>query len=121
MDTSSIKGQFTKFIKDTMGSNTPRLNGWYCGITNNEDRRRAEHNYKKGEIKYWKCINAQTMEKANEVERYFSQKGTMNLPSPNGASTSSKWVYVFKLPKTKAVGLRGALDANLVYNKLFRN
>ena len=119
MDTSSIKGQFTRFVKNTMGSETPRMNGWYSGITNNEERRKAEHNYKKGKIKYWKCVNAGTMKKANEVERYFSDKGTLNLPSLNGALVSSRWVYIFKLPDNKKMGLGGGVSKESLYNQIF--
>jgi len=119
MDTSSIKGQFTRFIKETMGSKNPRLNGWYCGITNNENRRKAEHNYVKGKIKHWKCINASTMKKASEVEAYFSVKGTSNLPSPNGANKSSKWVYIFKMPSNKKMGLGGVVTGSDFYNYVF--
>jgi len=97
MDTSSIKGQFTRFIKETMGSKNPRLNGWYCGITNNENRRKAEHNYVKGKIKHWKCINASTMKK----------------------NKSSKWVYIFKMPSNKKMGLGGVLDTQSLFNQVF--
>lgn len=119
MKTISIKGEFTKFIKKTMRSENPRLKGWYCGITNNENRRKAEHNYAKGKIKYWKCINASTMKKASEVEAYFSIKGTSNLPSPNGANKSSKWVYIFKMPNSKKMGLGGVVTDSDFYNYVF--
>ena len=119
MKVTGIKGEFTKFIKKSMGSESPRFSGWYCGITNNEERRKAQHNYTRGNIKYWKCVYAGTMKKANEVERYFSEKGTINLPSPNGARASSKWVYIFKLPASKQMGLGGVLDSELLYNQIF--
>ena len=119
MDTTSIKSQFTKFVKATMGSENPRMNGWYSGITNNEQRRKAEHNSKNGKIKYWKCINAGTMKKANEVEAYFSAKGTKNLPNPNGANSSSKWVYIFKLPTSKKMGLGGPVTPSSLYSYIF--
>jgi len=120
MKTTSIKGEFTKFIKKSMSSENPRFSGWYCGITNNEERRKAQHNYARGNIKYWKSTNAGTMKKANEVERYFSEKGTINLPSPNGAKASSKWVYIFKLPVIEQIGLGGALDSESLYNQIFK-
>ena len=123
MDTSSIKGQFTRFIKETMGSENPRLNGWYCGITNNESRRKAEHNNSKGKISNWKCIDAGSMKKANEVEAYFSSKGTRNLPNPNGAVKSSRWVYIFKLPSrnSKNYGLGGVVTDKTLYDYVFGN
>ena len=119
MDASSIKGQFTKFIKEIMGTENPRMSGWYSGITNNEDRRKAEHNTKMGKIKHWKCINAGTMKKANEVEKYFSDKGTTNLPSPNGALPSSRWVYILKLPPNRKMGLGGTTDSKSLYGYIF--
>ena len=121
MKTTSIKGELTKFIKKSMGSENPRFSGWYCGITNNEERRKAQHNYNRGKIKYWKCINAGTMKNANEVERYFSEKGTANLPGPNGAKISSRWVYIFKLPTTKQMGLGGVLEPQSLYEQVFGN
>ena len=104
-----------------MGSENPRMNGWYSGITNNEERRKAEHNYKRGKIKYWKCVNAGTMKKANEVEMYFSNKGTINMPSHNGAIASSKWVYIFKLPPNKIMGLGEVINKETFYNQIFGN
>ena len=55
------------------------------------------------------------MKSANEVESYFSTKGTVNRPSKNGAIKSSKFVYVFKKPISKPTGLNGVFtDKNLI-------
>jgi hypothetical protein len=59
------------------------------------------------------------MKKASEVEEYFSHKGTSNLPSPNGATNSSKWVYIFKLPSGKKMGLGGVVNNKTLYNQIF--
>lgn len=104
-----------------MGSQSPRFNGWYAGITNNEKRRKGEHSVRNGKIVHWKCINAGTMIKANEVESYFSDKGTRNMPQPQGANMASKWVYIFKLaPRPKGMsGLAGPMDSPSIHNYVF--
>lgn len=107
MQPKDIKAQFTKHIKNSMKSQNPKLGLWYAGITNSTKRRKAEHLNKKGDIEYWKCIDAETLNKANEVEAYFSEKGTRNAPSKNGAKNTSKYVYIFKLPTQKSTGLNG--------------
>lgn len=119
MNTRSIKAQFTIFVMNSMGSKNPRMDGWYVGITNNENRRKGEHNRNRGKILYWKCLDAGSMKKANEVEKYFSEKGTRNLPSINGATKDSRWVYIFKLPTVKNRGLNGAITDEILYNFIF--
>ncbi len=118
MNKTSIKSEFTKFIKKIMNSENPRMNGWYCGITNNEERRKTEHKNLKGKIIHWKCIDEDSMRKANEVEAYFSLKGTKNLSSPNGAVKSSWWIYVFNLPSSN-YGLGGIISNETIYKYAF--
>lgn len=43
MNKNYIKSEITKHIGKSMGSENPRLNSWYVGITNNTKRRKAEH------------------------------------------------------------------------------
>lgn len=123
MDTKSIKIQITKHIKQSMKTESPRLNIWYCGITNNELRRKAEHNLKKGLVSYWKCFDAENKQNANDVESYFSQKGTKNAPHIGGATSNSKYVYIFKLNNSylqKNKGLGGiVITPNDIINQLF--
>lgn len=123
MDVISIKAQISKHIKKSMGSENPRLSNWYCGITNNESRRKAEHNLNKGFVKYWKCYDALTKQKANEIESYFSQKGTNNAPHSGGANSNSRYVYVFKLNTSyqqKQKGLGGPIiSSNEIIKQLF--
>lgn len=116
---SSIKTQITKHIKTSMKSNNPRLNGWYVGITNNTKRRKAEHRINVLGIKFWKTFETESMEKANEVEAYFSERGTANRSSSNGANRNSKFVYVFKKPISKPSGLNGLLTDDNLIEKLF--
>ncbi len=119
MTTKGIKSEFTKHIKKSMGSENPRLNNWDVGITNIEQRRKAEHQNKLGKIKYWKCLNAGALNSANEIEVYFNSKGTTNLPFKNGAIKKSKLVYIFKLPARKKAGLNGAFIENSILEEIF--
>src|SRR5690554_1567641 len=98
MNKTSIKSEITKHIAKSMGSKNPRLNSWYVGITNDTKRRKAEHRIKVLGLKYWRIFEAETMEFANEIESHFSEKGTMNRPSKNGANGYSRFVYVFRKP-----------------------
>ena len=119
MTTASIKSQITLHIRKSMGSNNPHLNKWYVGITNSTDRRKAEHRINVLGIKFWKAYDAESMKNANEVESYFSEKGTSNRPSKNGAIKSSKFVYVFKKPVSKPTGLNGPFTEKNLIDKLF--
>lgn len=115
MTATAIKSQITKHIKSSMGSEKPRLKNWYVGITNNTERRKAEHRVNVLGLEYWQTFEAENMGKANEVEAYFSNKGTVNKPSKNGANKNSKFVYVFKKPTSRPMGLNGAFtDKNLI-------
>jgi len=109
MNSTAIKGQFTRYVKTKMGSENPHFNRWYVGITNNEQRRKIEHQSNYGSLKYWKCIKANNVNEANQVEEYFSLiKGTSNLPFRNGAAKNSSWVYIFKKPtESQYIGING--------------
>ena len=120
MTTTAIKTQITKHIKASMNSEKPRLSGWYVGITNSLNRRKAEHKIQALGIKFWKTFDAESMKNANEVEAYFSNKGTANRPSPNGAIKSSKFVYVFKKPISKNTGLNAPITDEDFINLLFK-
>jgi len=119
MNKTAIKSQITKHIKKSMNSENPRLKNWYVGITNNEKRRKAEHKAKMLNLKFWKSFNAGTLNNANEIEAYFSEKGTSNRPSKNGANEKSKFVYVFKKPNKKPTGLNGVFTEKNLFDFLF--
>jgi predicted GIY-YIG superfamily endonuclease len=119
MNKTSIKSEITKYITKSMGSKTPRLNSWYVGITNDTNRRKYEHRINVLGLKYWRTFDAETMENANEIESHFSQKGTMNRPSKNGANRYSRFVYVFRKPTSKPTGLNGPFSMDNIINKLF--
>ena len=115
MEAKLIKTKITNHIKKSMGSKNPILKKWYVGITNDEKRRNAEHRTRLIDIKHWKCFDAETLLNANQIEAYFSELGTSNLPSKNGANKTSTYVYVFKKPFTKPSGLNGAFtDKNII-------
>lgn len=119
MTISSIKSQITKHIKASMGTEKPQMNLWYVGITNNEKRRKAEHNYKFLGIKHWKSFTTKSMNDANSIEQYFHEKGTSNKPSKYGAIGTSKIVYVFKKPSSKPQGLNGPFTEKNLFEQLF--
>ncbi|NOZ46498.1 MAG: hypothetical protein GXO79_06915 [Chlorobi bacterium] len=119
MNKTTIKSEITKHIRKSMGSSKPRLNSWYVGITNNTKRRKAEHRVNVLGLKFWKTFDAETMENANEVESYFSQNGTINRPSKNGANKFSKFVYVVRKPNSRPSGLNGPFTDENIIDKLF--
>lgn len=119
MKKTAIKSKITKHIRKSMGSSNPRMNTWYVGITNNTKRRRAEHKVGELGLRFWKTFDAETMENANDIESYFSEKGTINRPSKNGANKSSKFVYVFRKPTSKPTGLNGPFTINNIIDNLF--
>lgn len=120
MNKNYIKAQITKHIKKSMNSQRPRLGAWYVGITNDAKRRKAEHRIGVLKYKYWKVFNAKTMEEANEIEAYFSKKGTINRPSKNGANESSTCVYIFRKPNDKPMGLNGVFTDKNIIEDLFK-
>lgn len=117
-----IKSAITSHIKKSMGSKNPQLNKWYVGITNNVGVRQAQHKAKLGSILYWKTMEAENMKLANNVERYFSDKGTLNAPQAGGATKSSKHVYVFKFPPLhlNSKGLNGTFDLDEFIKNIFK-
>lgn len=96
--TAPIKASLTKHINST--TTNPKLSQWYCGITNDTTRRNAEHRTKKGLIKHFFALDAQTFTKAREVEKYFTDKGTSNDKRKGNTVKNTTNVYVFKLPPT---------------------
>lgn len=119
MKPKDIKTQFTKHVKNAMNSDNPKFELWYCGITNNEKRREAEHNAKKGIVEFWKCENAKKKDNANEIEQYYHFKGTKNSPHTHGAIETSKWVFIFKMPVQRPSSLSGVFDVENIFKELF--
>lgn len=116
--TTPIKVKFTRHIKSCMGSENPNLKLWYCGITNNEVRRRYEHKRNSQFMQFWICIKTNSVEEANEVEAYFSNKGTSNRFSKNGANNQSMYVYLFKKYTQSEIKAKGLGSPDIVEQML---
>lgn len=75
-----------------------RYSNWYCGVTNDDTKRKASHKYdKKISAMYFKSWDAGSKENALAIESHFHNKlmrGKSN--SPGGVKSSSRYVYVFK-------------------------
>src|ERR1700756_4831992 len=72
---------------------------WYCGVTNDETMRKAQHKYTKQiSAMYFKAWNAGSKINSLAVEKYFHSKGMRGFSkSPGGVRQNSKFVYIFKL------------------------
>lgn len=107
---AGIKAAITMHIKNSMNSDNPQLRLWYCGITNNEVKRKAAHIAKRTKVDFWKIYNASTLEIAHSIEFDLSLKGTNNCKHKGGANESSIFVYVFKTnPKKGLAGINELL------------
>lgn len=116
----SIKSTFTRYVNtngDKRKSNI--FSDWYCGITNNPNIRNAQHKKNHGDIKHWIALKAKNKKEANEIETYYSDKGTTNSSNIAGATVASCYVYIFKIPNTKPKGLAGPLSVKSYMNWLF--
>lgn len=67
-------------------------NVWSIGITNDPERRRAEHNAEGRNTQYWSHWSADSETIARSVERYFLDKG---MKGGGGGGLNPRWVYVF--------------------------
>lgn len=70
---------------------------WYVGITADETNRKSSHksnNY--GEIFFWQCFNARSVNIARAIETYFHKKGMLEKDLPGAITERSKFVYVYK-------------------------
>jgi hypothetical protein len=110
-----IKSSIKLHVKKSMGTDNPRLSLWYCGITNDIDRRKSEHKLKKGNIAFWKYFDAETMNDAQIIETDMSILGMSNATNKGRAHKGSKNVYVFKLPSS----LSGFTSIDDFLNQLF--
>lgn len=94
------RGIIKRDIKRWVSENSVTVQNWrwYCGITKHSDRTRiVQHIREKGiEGLCWHPWNAGTFENAHEIEVYFSGIGMANAPTTGGATSESKFVYVFK-------------------------
>jgi len=77
---------------------------WYCGVTNDETRRKAAHKYGKNiTALYFKAWDAGSKTNALAIERYFHSLGMLGQSkSSGGVRSSSRYVYIFKRHKNIA-------------------
>lgn len=116
----SIKTAFTRYINTNGDKRKTNIFGdWYCGITNNLNIRNAQHKKTRGDIKHWTALKAKSKSDANEIESYYSDKGTVNSPNIAGAKTNSSFVYIFKMPSSRPKGLAGPFSINNYIDWLF--
>lgn len=116
----SIKSVFTRYVNtngDKRKSNI--FSDWYCGITNNTNIRKAQHKKTNGEIKHWIALKAKNKTEANEIESYYNSKGTMNSSNIAGAKSNSTYVYIFRKPSPRQMGLGGGLSLKSYIQWLF--
>lgn len=87
---------------------------WYCGVTNDETRRKADHKYGKNiSALYFKAWDAESKDNALLVEKHFHQQGMKGLSkSPGGVRSSSKYVYIFKRYTTIADDIAAFFESN---------
>lgn len=69
---------------------------FYCGITNEIERRESEHN-----AKFLIYLNVTNVEVAKKIERVMNQKGFTTGKVANGASDDTTFVYLYAItPET---------------------
>lgn len=70
---------------------------WYCGVTNKEAVRKAQHENKNGEKTfYFKAWDAGSKKLALEIEAHFHAKGMQGNGGTGGVIDTTKYVYVYK-------------------------
>jgi hypothetical protein len=75
-----------------------KYRNWYCGVTNDDTKRKAAHKYSK-EIPalYFKSWDAGSKSNSLAIEKHFHLLGMRGeSKSPGGVKSSSTFVYVFK-------------------------
>lgn len=70
---------------------------WYCGVTNSESVRKAQHANNNGEATYYfKAWDAGSKELALEVESHFHAKRMQGDGGTGGVRITTTFVYVYK-------------------------
>ena len=85
MDTQRI---ISKIESITRG----QYEGWTIGVTDNPDRRRAEHEAEDERTSRWRDWDAETEDDARDIEQYFIDKG---MQGGTGGRGRADIVYVF--------------------------
>ena len=82
---SEIKAAIEKRVSS---AKTKDYSIWTIGVTDDADRRKAEH----GNPKYWMQWNPDSETAARNVEKYFLDKGMKGAP---GGPGKANYVYIF--------------------------
>ena len=77
--------------KDSNGIAPISFGGFYCGITNNVDRREGEHN-----TDYLGYVNCKTFEVAKRLEARMHDEGFDTGDQLGHGQEDSRYVYVYK-------------------------
>jgi hypothetical protein len=78
--------------KRVMSAETKKYSIWTIGITDDPERRRAEHDNAHDNTKYWMHWKADTETIARNVEKYFLDKG---MKGSTGGGEHPIYVYIF--------------------------
>lgn len=113
---ASIKRAIENYISTAKGRSDFFVfyRNWYCGVTNNETKRKAEHKYdKKIPAMYFHAWDAGSKVNALAIESYFHGKNMRGeSKSPGGVRQSSRYVYVFKWKTNFADDIANFFESN---------
>ena len=88
---------YLKSLCTSMGAYPTNYSGYYCGVTNDLERRAGEHN-----AEFLGYVTAKTAKGATDLEARMHQEGFNTGKQLGNASDDSVYVYVYKIgPGTK--------------------
>ena len=90
-DKETIKNE----IKDHILKREGTYPKWYVGITTDTDRRLIQEHNVSQKNGIWIRRNAETLSKAEEIEKYFTEDLTTD-GAPGGGTDDSIYVYAYK-------------------------
>ncbi len=73
-------------------SKVPNYSNWYCGVTEDPDTRKKEHEGEGESVTYWLQWKADSEKDAREIEDYFHEK---KMKGAGGGGKHPTWVYIF--------------------------
>lgn len=82
------------FCQKSSPSGITDYKGYYCGVTNNIDRREIEH-----KVKFLGYVYAKSVKGALDLEARMHQEGFNTGDQLGNAGADSKYVYVYKMTK----------------------
>jgi len=81
-------------IEDAVKATRRTYSRWTIGITNDHERRKAEHKTKGDDVKDWRSWEADSEDIARSVESYFIDTKKMK-GKISGGERNSVFVYIF--------------------------